>query len=143
MSSNYGNIIIDEGWLLTAATPAGRSPLQHFHATWRNLATAARPFNLILLTNRGFTHDDPILGDLRDLKTDKINVSKLRAATPRSKAGQERQRWARHLGIHEDELLDFLAAVTWKHGDSEPGWDERARPLMRLAGLRSDDQAIT
>ena len=142
-SSNYGNVIVSEHWLLTSATPAGRSPLQHFHATWRTLATGARPFELTLLTNRGFDYTDPMLGHLRDLKTSQIAVGKLKTAPPRSNMGQERQRWAAHLAVTESELLDFLGKVTWRHGDSEADWDERARPLMRLAALRSDPEAVT
>jgi hypothetical protein len=142
-SSNYGNVLIDEDWLLTPATPAGRSPLQHFHATWKNLASQHRPFELTLLTNRGFAPNDPILGALRDLKSGQVAVAQLHAKTPRSAAGRQRRRWATHLGIDETELLAFLAAVRWRHGDAEPAWDERGRPLMRLAGLRDNEDAVT
>ena len=142
-SSNSGNVIVDSTWLLTAATPTGRSPLQHFHATWATLTAAGRPFKLILVTNRGFDHQDPILGGHRDLLTNRIRVEDLRAQRPASKAGKERQQWATHLGVTEQDLLDFLAQVTWRHADSEPDWDERARLLMHRAGLRTDDEAIT
>jgi len=142
-SSNSGNVIVDSAWLLTPASNAGRSPLQHFHATWASLSAAGRPFELILLTNRGFDHQDPILGDLRDLMTNRIRVDELRVRSPRSKAGKERKEWAAHLGVTEQELLAFLAQVTWRHADSEPDWDERARLLMHKAGLRTDDEAIT
>ena len=141
-SSNSGDVIVDDTWLLTLASKAGRSPLQHFHATWTDL-TRARPFDLILLTNRGFDHEHPILGPLRDLQTNRIKVNELRAKTARSQAGQERHRWAEHLAVTEDELLAFLAQVTWRHGDAEPDWDERACPVMRQAGLRTDSEAIT
>jgi hypothetical protein len=142
-SSNSGNVIVDSTWLLSSASPAGQSPLQHFYATWTGLTSAARPFDLILLTNRAFDHQDPILGDLRDLKTNRVRVDDLRTRTPTSKAGKERRQWAAHLGVAEEELLTFLAQVTWRHADSEPDWDERARLLMRQAGLRTDDEAIT
>jgi len=141
-SSNAGNIIVDAAWLLTPASRTGRSPLQHFHATWVTLSAAGRPFELVLLTNRGFDHLDPILGDLRDLKTNQIRVDDLAARSPRSNAGQERREWAAHLGVTEQDLLSFLAQVTWRHADAEPDWDERARLLMHKAGLRTDDQAI-
>jgi hypothetical protein len=141
-SSNSGNVIVDSTWLLSSASPAGRSPLQHFYATWTRLISAGRPFDLILLTNRAFDHQDPILGDLRDLKTNRVRVDDLRTRAPTSKAGKERRQWAAHLGVTEEELLTFLAQVTWRHADSEPDWDERARLLMRQAGLRTDDEAI-
>jgi hypothetical protein len=142
-SSNSGNVIIDSTWLLTPAAPKGRSPLQHFHATWASLTAAGRPFELILITNRGFDHEDPILGGMRDLITNRIRVDDLQVQSPRSKAGKERQEWATHLGVTEQELLIFLAQVTWRHADAEPHWDERARLLMHKAGLRTDDEAIT
>jgi hypothetical protein len=142
-SSNSGNVIVDGTWLLTPASPKGRSPLQHFYATWASLRAAGRPFELILLTNRGFDHQDPILGDLRDLKTNQIRVDDLAARPPGSKAGKERKEWATHLCVAERELLTFLAQITWRHTDSEPDWDERTRLLMHKAGLRTDDEAIT
>jgi len=142
-SSNSGNVIVDSTWLLTSASLAGRSPLQHYYRTWVSLITAGRPFELVLLTNRGIDHEDPILGDLRDLKTNRVRVDDLRGRAAQSKAGQERRHWAVHLDVTEDELLSFLAEVIWRHADSEPEWDERARLLMCQAGLRSDDEAIT
>lgn len=142
-SSNSGNVIVDSTWLLTPATAKGRSPLQHFHASWSDLGAAGRPFELTMLTNRGIDHQDPILGNHRDLVTNRIRTDDLRAQTPRSKAGTERKQWADHLGVTEQELLAFLAQVTWRHADSEPDWDERTRLLMHKAGLRTDDEAIT
>jgi hypothetical protein len=141
-SSNYGSVIVDGTWLLTPATRTGRSPLQHFHATWRQLHAAGKPFELALLTNRGFDPADAILR-LRDLKTEKIDIAILTAAGPRSAAGRERQRWASHLGIDPGELADFLSSLCWKSGPAESSWDQQARHLMRLAGLRSDNDAVT
>lgn len=67
----------------------------------------------------------------------------LRARALASKAGKERRRWAAHLGVTEEELLSFFAQVTWRHADSEPDWDERARLFMHQAGLRTDNEAVT
>lgn len=141
-SSNYGSVVVDETWLLTPVTRAGHSPLQHFHATWRQLRAAGKPFELTLLTNRGFDPADPILR-LRDLKTEKIDIASLTAAGPRSGVGRQRQRWASHLGIDPRELADFLSSLSWRAGPAESSWDQQARHLMRLAGLRSDDDAVT
>jgi SMODS-associated and fused to various effectors sensor domain len=141
-SSNYGSVVVDETWLVSPVTRTGRSPLQHFHATWRQLRAAAKPFELTLLTNRGFDPADAILR-LRDLKTEKLHIATLTAAGPRSAAGRERQRWASHLGIDPGELADFLLSLSWKSGPAESSWDQQAQHLMRLAGLRSDDDAVT
>jgi SMODS-associated and fused to various effectors sensor domain len=140
-SSNYGSVVVDETWLLTSVTPTGHSPLQHFHVTWSQLRAAGKPFELALLTNRGFDPADAILR-LRDLKTEKIDIATLSAAGPRSAAGRERQRWASHLGIDSAELADFLSSLSWKSGPAESGWDQQTRHLMRLAGLRSDNDAV-
>ncbi len=141
-SSNYGSAVIDEDWLLTSVTSSGRSPLQHFYATWRQMRDVGNPFELALLTNRGFDPADAVL-QLRDLKTEKINVAALTAAGPRSHAGRERQRWASHLGVDVGELAGFLRSLSWKSGAAESSWDQQARHLMRLTGLRSDDDAVT
>jgi hypothetical protein len=141
-SSNYGSAVIDENWLLTPLTSSGRSPLQHFHATWRQLLADGKPFELVLLTNRGFDPTDAILR-LRDLKTERIDIDALAAAGPRSATGQERQRWISHLGVALEELTDFLRTLGWRSGGAEFSWDQQARHLMRLAGLRSDEDAVT
>jgi SMODS-associated and fused to various effectors sensor domain len=142
-SSNSGDVIIDDNWLLTPASKTGRSPLQHFYNTWHDLTLRGQPFDLILLTNRGFDHQHPLLGPLRDLHTNEIKIDELQRRTPGSKAGRARRRWAQHLNVTEDELLAFLAQVAWRHSDSEPEWDERARLFMNQAGLRTDSEAIT
>jgi len=140
-SSNYGSVVVDEAWLLTPVTRGGRSPLQHFHATYRQLRAAGRHFELTLLTNRGFDPADPLLR-LRDLKTEGIDIVALLAAGPRSGAGRERQRWLSHLGVDLNDLGDFLGRLRWKSGAAESSWDQQSGHLMRLAGLRSDDDAV-
>jgi hypothetical protein len=140
-SSNYGSVIIDESWLLTPITASGRSPLQHFHATWRDLNDTGKAFELALLTNRGFDPADPILR-IRDLKAEQIDVAALAAAGPRSNIGRARDRWTGHLGIDRHELTDFLASLQLKAGAAESAWDQQARHLMRLVGLRADADAV-
>lgn len=142
-SSNYGNVVVNTAWLTTKDKPNGRSPLQHFHATWRALREAGKPFELILLTNRGFDHTDALLGGLRDLISEKIDSGKVRAAGARSAIGKTRSVWLDNLDVDIDELADFLGDVEWKSGGSERDWDQNAKPLMRLAGLRNDDEAVT
>jgi diadenosine tetraphosphatase ApaH/serine/threonine PP2A family protein phosphatase len=141
-SSNSGDVAVTEEWLTTPVTRTGRSPLQHFHRTWATLTATARPFRLTLLTNRGFDHDHPILGGLRDLYDSVIRVDRLRDAGPRTAAGIARDAWVTHLGVDTDELLAFLAAVRWEQSTPESTWRENAKPRMKLAGLRDDDEAV-
>ena len=141
-SSNSGNVSIDENWLTTAATSAGQSPLQHFHATWRKLRETDRPFELILVTNRGFDDKHPLLGPLRDNYTGHIRVAELQGKSDRSLPGKARTAWCSHLGIDADELFAFLAVVKWEQAGPEAKWREDAQRAMRLAGLRDDDDAV-
>lgn len=142
-SSTYGNVVVDNEWLVTAATTKGRSPLQHFHDTYVMLAAAEQPFMLEFWTNRGFDHENPLLGKLLDQKSDHIDTAQMLAAGARSAVGKERDSWAEHLRITTHELAEFLDAIAWKQTGSEIDWRRQAKPLMELAGLRADDDAVT
>ena len=141
-SSNSGDKVITDYWLTTAASKAGRSPLQHFHRTWTSLNAAGRTFRLTLLTNRGFDHKHPILGALRDNYDARIRVHDLGAASATSTVGICRDAWASHLGVGPGELLNFLDTVRWEQSGPEATWRENAKPRMRIAGLREDDEAV-
>lgn len=141
-SSNYGNVVVDQEWLLAPATAKGRSPLQHFYDTCHALRSEGGTFTLELWTNRGFDHANPLLGELLDQKHDRIDTARLTGASPTSLIGTERDAWATHLGIGTAELAEFLAYMVWKQTGSELDWHQRAKPLMQLAGLRSDNEAV-
>lgn len=140
-SSNHRNAVVNEEWLLKATTPTGKSPLQRFYNTWRDLVRRGEPFTLTLLTNRNYDHDDPVLG-LIDNAADKIARISLDRVGPRTDTGKALQRWADSVGIDLDKLKDFLTDVSFVHGESERSWEDRCRPLMRNAGLRDDDHAV-
>jgi hypothetical protein len=142
-SSNYGNVVIDDDWLMKSVGEKGLSPLRHFYETWRQLSTSDRPFILTLLTNRGFSHDHELLSKLRDLSTNRVDIEQLRGKSSRTVAGKVRDAWAKHLEINVADLLEFVGVVRWQHSDTEADWDSRAKPLMRLSGLRHDDEAVT
>jgi hypothetical protein len=141
-SSNSGNVTVDEKWLITPATARGRSPLQHFHATWRGLREGERPFDLILTTNRGFENAHPLLGPLRDNYTARIRVGELRDKGPRSEAKKALSAWVKHLESEENEILEFLEVVRWEQAGPEGTIREHAKRAMRLAGLRDDEEAV-
>jgi hypothetical protein len=142
-SSNYGNVVVGEMWLTTPVSAKGASPLAHFFATWRDLVTARDPCVLEFMTNRGFPPDDPLLGEPRDLSTGKVDVGLLRTKSERTNAGKALKRWANHLQAATDDVLAFLTDVAWLQVQSETAWREQAKPLMELAGLRTDDGAVT
>lgn len=140
-SSNYGGVVVDEDWLLTAASSGGHSPLKHFYDTYTRLRATEEPFELELVTTRPFDHTDPFLGELRDSKTNRIRTALIAKAGARSRAGKTREAWAAHLNASTGDLLAFLDAVTWNHCQSEATWLRDTKPLMELAGLRTDDEA--
>ncbi|NYD25021.1 SAVED domain-containing protein [Kineococcus aurantiacus] len=141
-SSNSGDVSIDEDWLTTSATRKGSSPLQHFYRTWKTLRGQSRPFELRLITNRGFDATHQLLGKSRDNYSSRIRIDDVAKATPRTDLGEARDRWSTHLGIDTQELLDFLAVVRWEQAGSEERLREDAKPRMQLAGLRDDDEAV-
>ncbi len=141
-SSNAGGVAVDDAWLTTPATEKGQSPLQHFYRTWKNLTERGRPFELTLLTNRSFDNGHALLGAARDNYTCRIRVDDVRGATPRTDIGKVRDAWAEHLKIDADELLAFLNVVRWEQAGAEETWRDTAKPLMKLAGLRNDDEAV-
>jgi hypothetical protein len=141
-SSNAGDVAIDERWLTTAATEKGQSPLQHFHRTWKELTERGRPFELTLLTNRAFDNGHALIGPARNNFDCHIRVDEVRQATSRSDLGKARDAWATHLDIDVDELLEFLTVMRWEQAGAEESVREIAKPLMKLAGLRDDDEAV-
>jgi hypothetical protein len=138
-NSNYSDVVISETWLLTS-TDGGRSPLQHFHDSWKALRTDGTP-EFKLVANRGLDSADPLL-KLRDRNTNLL-LPKAAGATAGSNAGKARKRWAAALEITVGELLEFLADFQIVLTDNENSWRSHIKPLMRLAGLRSDDEAVT
>ncbi len=142
-SSNAGSVLVDESWLFTKkASARAKSPLQHFHATWKTLNAAGNPFELAIVTNRGFDAAHPILGRLRDLSNSSIDAAKLLEAKAGSDAAAARDRWAAHLGIEPTELVEFLSALRLKTEGDEESLSLRCSQVMRNAGLRGDQQAV-
>lgn len=141
-SGVYLESVIDQDWLVKVRTEKGKSPLQHFYSTWVEVTSKGEPFVLQLISNKNYDHNDLIL-KLIDLRTNKIGYEKLEALTPRSKGGKQLSSWAKHLGITAGELKDFLTAVEFVRGESDGSWESRAATLMRNAGLRDDDDALS
>ncbi len=137
-NSNYSDVVISETWLLSASDN-GTSPLQHFYDTWARLRHDGTP-SFELIANRGLDHHHPLL-KLRDRNTNLL-VPKAAAVTPRSQAGQALRRWAATLGISIEDLLLFLQDFQIVLTGNEASWRTHAKPLMRLAGLRDDDEAV-
>jgi hypothetical protein len=141
-SSNYGNTMVTEDWLLTRKTDNGCSPLQHFYETWRTFREAAGSFELALVANRGFDGGHPILGAARSLYDGRLRTDTIRTAGPRSKLGKARDHWAKHLEVDPDELLDFLGDLQLLTEGNESSVDKGSQAMMRNVGLRADPDAV-
>jgi hypothetical protein len=133
-TSNYGSTIVDEPWLMSHAT-GGRSPLQHSSTRGESCDPEGDAFELVLLTNRSYDPNDPLLGELRDLRTEQIDTRRLNAAGTNSKIGKARARWIDHLETDLDTLIAFLLTVSWK-ASTPLGFQVVDGPMLRttLAG---------
>ena len=141
-SSVRGDKAIDWDYL-SESKPKGKSRLQRWYDTYVDKSGTGERFTLEFWTPRGFDPDNPILGSLRDLKHEIIETEEMLSVGARSHVGQERDRWASHLGINVEELAAFLRVVRWKNPGSEPDLRQQAARLMGLAGLRADRGAVT
>ncbi|WP_437508293.1 SAVED domain-containing protein [Sorangium sp. So ce1099] len=132
---------IDHAWWVTPATGNGRSPLQRFWQSWQTLSRAGQRPWMGLYTNRPLDVSDPVLA-LQDGRTGTLGP-RLRLATPGSKAGRGRKRWASHLGVAEADLLEMLEHLVLLTGQS--GWSGLVTSVadrMAAMGLRSDELAV-
>ncbi|EEN88962.1 hypothetical protein RHOER0001_6637 [Rhodococcus erythropolis SK121] len=141
-SGVYRETVIDHDWLVKTRTKKGKSPLQHFYRTWVEVTSKGEPFTLRLISNKNYDHNDAIL-KLIDLHTEKIASTKLNSLTSRSDGGKQLSSWANHLNVTTNELTSFLTTIEFVHGEADSSWARRAAALMRNAGLRDDDDAVS
>jgi hypothetical protein len=130
--------VLDEAWLFEAPRD-GQSLIQRLHASWKTLGgTGPEPPRIVLATTRAIDPNDPVLGKRATL--DNRIIEAFRPTT--TAAAEHRSRWARHLGIDEQELLAFLACLELKHGQSERDWREKVQDAAHGAGMRGDRDAM-
>jgi hypothetical protein len=126
---------------LTDPGQATKSPLQRFYESYQRLtANDIRP-ELALLTNR-WLDEAGVFSSCISGRTGKL-VPRITEGGPASAKGQLRQEWSTHLGITEEELLEFLSHLKFMVArDSLDELHDRCLPAMRAAGLRFDAEAI-
>ncbi|XXU07985.1 hypothetical protein WMF40_02025 [Sorangium sp. So ce854] len=132
---------IDNAWWVTPATAGGKSPLQRFWQSWQTLSRGGQRPWMGLYTNRPLDVSDKVLA-LQDGRTGTLGP-RLRLATPGSKAGRGRKRWASHLGVAEVDLIEMLDHLVLLTGQS--GWAGLVTSVadrMAAVGLRSDALAV-
>jgi hypothetical protein len=114
---------LTEAWLFEH--PEGKkSLLQRLHASWRKLRREHDlPPKIVLATTKAIDPSDPVLG--ARATTDARIVGTLRSAT--GSMAEARKRWAEHLAINEDDLLEFLDSFEIRHSASETEWREKVQ----------------
>lgn len=126
---------------LTKSKPKGTSLLTKFHKTWLHLGGAAgRHPNLQLITNKTADPDDVLVRNV-DGRTSTLDIA-LRAAPPISPLADVRRGLASHLGVVEEQLLDFLQDLHLRLGCQYASEAEHAASLMLASGMHYDRRAI-
>jgi hypothetical protein len=125
----------------TSAGGASRSPLQRFYDSYQRLTVDDVRPELALLTNRWLEEADVIQSCISG-RTSKL-TPRITEGGPDSAKGKLRQEWSEHVGVPEDELLEFLSHLTFMVGrDSLDELYDRCAFVMRAARLRFDAEAI-
>lgn len=130
---------LTEVWLFEH--PEGKKSLiQRLHASWRKLRPGHDlPPKIVLATTKAIDPSDPVLG--ARATTDGRIVETFRSAT--GSMAEARKRWAEHLAINEDDLLEFLDSFEIRHSASEAEWREKVQDAAAGARVRTDGDAVT
>jgi hypothetical protein len=130
---------LTEAWLFEH--PEGKkSLLQSLHASWQKLRPEHDlPPKIVLATTKAINPSDPVLR--ARATTDARIVETLRGAT--GSMAEARKRWAEHLAIGEDDLLEFLGGFQIRHSVSEVEWREKVQDAAAGARVRTDPDAVT
>ncbi len=126
---------------LLASKDGGRSLLQKFFSTWRNLRDVCeRPFELRLVSNWAA---GGALGEVVGGRDGAIS-EKFFSASPGSRIGEVRERWRKHLAPTEEaEFRAFVGVLRFSLAfENVAELRERVGERMEYLGLRGDDDAI-
>lgn len=139
-TSNFGNTVIDDAWLITARTANGKSPLQHFFRTWSSLTASGLSFDLTIVTNRGVDVNHPVL-ETRDLMSGHLAADRL-VGPPNGKLALKLRDWEQHLDTDAETLVAFLSSLRVETTGTMDSILEELAVAHRAAGLRDDEQAL-
>ncbi|MEO3798024.1 SAVED domain-containing protein [Nonomuraea sp. B10E15] len=128
---------LTEAWLLEQ--PKGKlSLLQRLHASWVKLRPRHdQPPKIVLATTKAINPTDEVLGLRATLDARIVETLRLGTGT----LAEARTRWADHLGVNENELLEFLECFEIRHALSEAEWREKVHDAAAGARVRTDDTA--
>ena len=125
-------------WLMTSSSAKSPTPslLQKFYRSWSDLSEDDASAELRLVTDREIDPGDPVMSRL-DRMTELLVPD-----IGHRDAAEGRSQWARHLGVTETELLEFLGSLRFETGRSVRSQEDRAATLMWALGLNSDRRGI-
>lgn len=130
---------LTEAWLFDH--PEGKkSLLQRLYTSWQKLRPEHDlPPKIVLATTKAIDPSDPVLR--ARATTDARIVETLRGAT--GSMAEARKRWAEHLAIDEEDLLEFLDSFEIRHSVSEAEWREKVQDAAAGARVRTNPDAVT
>ena len=128
---------------LVKSRNGGRSLLQKFFSTWRDLRDRRRrPFELRLVSNWGWDTKDALGKVVRG--RDGAVSEAFFSAPPDSPVGQARERWRAHLALaDEEELRAFVGTLRFGVDFKDrAALEESVEERMHNLGLRGDCDAL-
>jgi len=128
-------------WLMAPSPSGGPSIIQGFFAVWRKYHSSGDHIKIVLLTN-ALVHADDSFILLRDGKDGTVS-RRLESAGKRPAIRKLIDTLIAHLSTTKEELLEFLAHVSFRVGKLYEELRQEARITMYAAGLRHDEEAIT
>lgn len=93
----------------SATIKADHSILQKFYKAYKLLRSQGRTFRLFFMSNWDWDGDDPLKGTFRE--NDGSLPAIFFTAGSKTKLGQIRNKWRKHLDIDEAEFLDFTKCL--------------------------------
>jgi len=130
--------LLSTEWMLRPGRSDAPSILQRFWATWEKVKTRGAP-HLELLTNRSRDSRDPVF-NCRDENA--LLAHRLRRAKAGTPEAAGRARWAKHLGVSEEELCELLDVLRFSTDATEASWRRAVIGLSEALGLSHDEQAL-
>jgi hypothetical protein len=126
---------LNEEWLFKS-TEKQQSLLQRLQQTWKTLKIGGQSTKIVLATTKNIDPQDRVLA--RRATIDGTLNDTLRSPN----FDDDRARWASHLGVSEEELLEFLDDLELSTGQSEKAWRDKVVDAAHAAGVRADNDAI-
>ena len=128
-------------WFTTPPRSGALTPLQRFYDSMKTLTIDDMPPEMALQTNRWPAAGDPLLKHVCG-RSGKV-VPRLAESTPRSASGRVRAKWAEHLKVGDDQLLQMLEHLEIRAGrEGLNQLRDQCTWRMRAVGFRGEPEAV-